>query len=146
MGDIERRIAVAQQFLRMPDIHVLKQPLGTDTDLFTENLLEVGPLVPRPLRQPVKIRRFVVMGDEIIDGLGDDLICMIHALSITARKARANPFLAMTRKQIHEFFSRLRALNPEPKGELQYTNPYTLLVAVVLSAQATDKGVNKATP
>ena len=52
----------------------------------------------------------------------------------------------MTRKQIHEFFSRLRAANPEPKGELQYTNPYTLLVAVVLSAQATDKGVNKATP
>jgi endonuclease III len=52
----------------------------------------------------------------------------------------------MTRRQIHEFFSRLRALNPEPKGELQYTNPFTLLVAVVLSAQATDKGVNKATP
>ncbi len=52
----------------------------------------------------------------------------------------------MTRKQIHEFFSRLRAANPEPKGELQYTNPFTLLVAVVLSAQATDKGVNKATP
>jgi endonuclease III len=52
----------------------------------------------------------------------------------------------MTRKQIHEFFSRLRASNPEPKGELQYTNSFTLLVAVVLSAQATDKGVNKATP
>src|SRR3982751_188706 len=51
----------------------------------------------------------------------------------------------MTRKQIHEFFSRLRAANPEPKTELQYINPYTLLVAVVLSAQATDKGVNKAT-
>lgn len=52
----------------------------------------------------------------------------------------------MNKKQIHEFFSRLRAVNPEPKGELFYTNPYTLLVAVVLSAQATDKGVNKATP
>lgn len=52
----------------------------------------------------------------------------------------------MNKKQIHEFFSRLRAANPEPKGELYYTNPYTLLVAVVLSAQATDKGVNKATP
>lgn len=48
--------------------------------------------------------------------------------------------------QIHEFFSVLHALNPEPKGELTYTNPFTLLVAVVLSAQATDKGVNKATP
>ncbi len=46
---------------------------------------------------------------------------------------------------IDEFFSRLSALNPEPKGELEYKNPFTLLVAVVLSAQATDIGVNKAT-
>src|SRR4029079_4071341 len=38
------------------------------------------------------------------------------------------------------------AANPEPKGELHYTSPFTLLVAVVLSAQATDAGVNKATP
>lgn len=44
-----------------------------------------------------------------------------------------------------QFFARLEALNPEPKGELNYTNAYTLLVAVVLSAQATDTGVNKAT-
>ena len=42
-------------------------------------------------------------------------------------------------------FERLAAVNPEPKGELNHVNPYTLLVAVVLSAQATDKGVNKAT-
>ncbi len=47
--------------------------------------------------------------------------------------------------EIDEFFSILSALNPEPKGELNYTNDYTLLVAVVLSAQATDIGVNKAT-
>ncbi len=52
----------------------------------------------------------------------------------------------MTRAKVIEFFRRLRAQNPEPKGELDYTNPFTLLVAVVLSAQATDKGVNKATP
>jgi endonuclease III len=44
-----------------------------------------------------------------------------------------------------ELFSRLKRANPEPKTELNYTNPYTLLVAVVLSAQATDKGVNLAT-
>ena len=43
-------------------------------------------------------------------------------------------------------FRRFAAATPEPKGELFYTNPYTLVVAVVLSAQATDKGVNKATP
>jgi endonuclease-3 len=46
---------------------------------------------------------------------------------------------------IEALFARLAAALPEPKGELNYTNPYTLLVAVVLSAQATDKGVNKAT-
>src|SRR5579871_6837619 len=44
-----------------------------------------------------------------------------------------------------EFFARLKKVLPDPKTELEYVNPYTLLVAVVLSAQATDKGVNKAT-
>jgi len=48
--------------------------------------------------------------------------------------------------EITDFFSRLQRANPAPKTELEYTNPFTLLVAVVLSAQATDKGVNKATP
>ena len=52
----------------------------------------------------------------------------------------------MKKENIIEFFSRLKEENPEPKGELNYTNPFTLLVAVVLSAQATDVGVNKATP
>ncbi len=47
--------------------------------------------------------------------------------------------------KVEQFFARLQAGNPEPKGELNYTNPYTLLVAVALSAQATDTGVNKAT-
>jgi len=48
--------------------------------------------------------------------------------------------------QIEEAFRRFQAANPEPKGELKHINPFTLLVAVVLSAQATDAGVNKATP
>jgi endonuclease-3 len=47
--------------------------------------------------------------------------------------------------EIRALFERFRAHNPEPKGELESVNPYTLLVAVVLSAQATDAGVNKAT-
>ena len=51
----------------------------------------------------------------------------------------------MTPQKVKEFFARLQKQNPEPKGELEYTNPYTLLVAAVLSAQATDSGVNKAT-
>lgn len=52
----------------------------------------------------------------------------------------------MKKENVIEFFTRMKALNPEPKGELDYVNPFTLLVAVVLSAQATDVGVNKATP
>ncbi len=51
----------------------------------------------------------------------------------------------LTKAQIEEFFKILHADNPQPQGELNYTNAYTLLVAVALSAQATDKGVNKAT-
>jgi endonuclease-3 len=51
----------------------------------------------------------------------------------------------MKKDNVIEFFSRLQAIEPEPKGELNYSNPFTLLVAVVLSAQATDIGVNKAT-
>ena len=46
---------------------------------------------------------------------------------------------------MHRIFSRFHAANPEPKGELEHVNAFTLLVAVALSAQATDVGVNKAT-
>jgi endonuclease-3 len=51
-----------------------------------------------------------------------------------------------TAAEVEEAFRRFSKANPEPKGELQYIDPFTLLVAVVLSAQATDAGVNKATP
>jgi endonuclease-3 len=47
--------------------------------------------------------------------------------------------------RIREIFARLAARNPHPRGELDYIDPFTLLVAVVLSAQATDAGVNRAT-
>jgi endonuclease-3 len=50
-----------------------------------------------------------------------------------------------TRPEAMEFFSRFAKRDPDPRTELYYNSPYTLLVAVVLSAQATDKGVNKAT-
>ena len=48
-------------------------------------------------------------------------------------------------EEIVEIFSRFRKQRPEPKGELEHVNPYTLVVAVALSAQATDAGVNRAT-
>ena len=51
----------------------------------------------------------------------------------------------MKKADVDEFFRRLAARAPAPKSELAYHNPYTLVVAVVLSAQATDTGVNKAT-
>jgi endonuclease III len=62
--------------------------------------------------------------------------------SASKAKASTKPW---TPAEAYEAFSRFRKANPEPKGELEHLNPYTLLVAVVLSAQATDAGVNKAT-
>ncbi len=61
------------------------------------------------------------------------------------KAAKARPRAKLSRDQIHEIFRRFAAANPEPKSELEYHDPFTLLVAVVLSAQATDAGVNKAT-
>ena len=52
----------------------------------------------------------------------------------------------MSKREIEEFYRRLKETRPIPQTELEFGNPFTLLVAVVLSAQATDVGVNKATP
>ena len=52
---------------------------------------------------------------------------------------------SLSKEKILEIFSRFSKITPEPKGELEYTSPYTLLIAVVLSAQSTDVGVNKVT-
>jgi endonuclease III len=62
-----------------------------------------------------------------------------------ARPARPKRPKKLARAEIAEIFRRLREANPEPRSELEYVNPFTLLVAVALSAQATDIGVNKAT-
>ncbi|MBN1966414.1 MAG: endonuclease III, partial [Anaerolineae bacterium] len=51
----------------------------------------------------------------------------------------------MNAQKRREIFERLRAENPSPTTELKYSSPFELLVAVILSAQATDRGVNKAT-
>lgn len=60
--------------------------------------------------------------------------------------AKAAPRSArMPKADVVEMFTRLRELNPHPKTELEYSSPFELLVAVALSAQATDVGVNKAT-
>ncbi|MBV2142316.1 endonuclease III [Falsochrobactrum sp. TDYN1] len=62
-----------------------------------------------------------------------------------ARRPRRVAGTLYTADEIHEIFRRFSILRPEPKGELEHVNSFTLLVAVVLSAQATDAGVNKAT-
>jgi endonuclease-3 len=63
-----------------------------------------------------------------------------------ARGNRPQPTRPFTKAEIAEFYRRLAASRPIPQTELEFINPYTLLVAVVLSAQATDVGVNRATP
>ncbi|OYR19964.1 endonuclease III [Brucella thiophenivorans] len=63
----------------------------------------------------------------------------------SARRPRRVSGTLYTADEIHEIFRRFSILRPEPKGELEHVNAFTLLVAVVLSAQATDAGVNKAT-
>jgi endonuclease III len=82
----------------------------------------------------------------------------LHYTGSMARKATPRPAKKAVKKaksgklkpwipaEVEEAFRRFAKATPAPKGELQHINPYTLLVAVVLSAQATDAGVNKATP
>jgi endonuclease III len=77
------------------------------------------------------------------------------ARKVAAKPAKAPPKAKPSKRQpaakarppgeVRAMFQRFAAANPEPKGELEHVNPFTLLVAVVLSAQATDAGVNKAT-
>jgi endonuclease III len=69
-----------------------------------------------------------------------------HARIGADQKAAAGTLSQWTTAEIEEAFRRFQSANPVPKGELAHINPFTLLVAVVLSAQATDAGVNKATP
>jgi endonuclease III len=62
------------------------------------------------------------------------------------REASLGDLPQWTSAEVEEAFRRFAAVNPAPRGELEHVNPFTLLVAVVLSAQATDAGVNRATP
>jgi endonuclease III len=64
---------------------------------------------------------------------------------IVAKEPDAKRERPWTPAEVTEAFERFRKANPDPKGELEHLNPFTLLVAVVLSAQATDAGVNRAT-
>ncbi|HLC08763.1 MAG TPA: endonuclease III [Methyloceanibacter sp.] len=68
------------------------------------------------------------------------------AVQRKSAKRKTAPGSRLTETEITELFRRFHAADPHPKTELHYNDPFTLLVAVVLSAQATDASVNKATP
>jgi len=87
---------------------------------------------PQPKSKPAKAKRAKKSRKRIV------------AKPQRARTAAKKP-KPWTASEVHEAFGRFRKANPEPKGELEHLNPFTLLVAVVLSAQATDAGVNRAT-
>ncbi|ACU47187.1 endonuclease III [Brucella microti] len=69
----------------------------------------------------------------------------VNGSTSPVRRPRRVAGTLYTADEIHEIFRRFSIQRPEPKGELEHVNTFTLLVAVVLSAQATDAGVNKAT-
>lgn len=70
---------------------------------------------------------------------------LVKPLTASVRVSRARTPKPVDKATVAEIFRRFHKLSPEPKGELEHTNAYTLLVAVALSAQSTDVGVNKAT-
>jgi endonuclease III len=92
----------------------------------------------RPRRKPP--------GESAIAPLKDPKLKSAKLRAKADREAAHGELPQWTEAEVEEAFRRFAAANPEPRGELQSINPFTLLVAVVLSAQATDAGVNKATP
>jgi endonuclease III len=93
-----------------------------------------------PLRDPILANPTARAGQRRWTSL--DLRPYSARFSALVGTLMARPF---SKSEVESFFARLKARMPAPKTELDYINAYTLLVAVVLSAQATDKGVNKAT-
>ncbi len=79
-------------------------------------------------------------------GAGEDRKGAAPKAGSAAKRAKKAPGSLLTEAEIAEIFRRFAEADPKPKTELRYTDPFTLLVAVVLSAQATDTSVNLATP
>ena len=79
-------------------------------------------------------------------GAGEDRNGAAPKARPAVKRAKKAPGSLLTEAEIAEIFRRFAEADPEPKTELRYTDPFTLLVAVVLSAQATDTSVNLATP
>jgi endonuclease-3 len=104
-------------------------------------------VVPKPARKTArKPAKKTVSGPAVSRPPGTSPKTSPKTNPKTNRKPVAGEPPPWTNAEVEEAFRRFQAANPEPVGELQYVTPFTLLVAVVLSAQATDAGVNKATP
>lgn len=95
-------------------------------------------VVKKPLRQPPATPR------KRDGGKASPAVQAAGQPARTTRKG-AGSRKRLSEAEVAEIFRRFAAIEPAPKGELEHSNPFTLLVAVVLSAQATDAGVNKAT-
>ncbi|MGE5535811.1 MAG: endonuclease III [Acidobacteriota bacterium] len=101
-------------------------------------------MAKKAIRKPInkRVKRALRKADKAKAARGKPLRKQAEADAKAARGALPQ----WTTAQIEEAFRRFQAAKPAPETELKYRNPFTLLVAVVLSAQATDAGVNKATP
>jgi endonuclease III len=99
----------------------------------------------KPFRQPIAARRprRVAAAPLLLTPSAKAMRGAAEVASSAGRRAKAPALI--TDAELAEAFRRLHAIEPYPKGELEHVNAFTLLVAVVLSAQATDAGVNKAT-
>ncbi len=95
-------------------------------------------------RQPNSIKGAIVKDSEAASAKGKTKKAS-KAAPAGKKPVRRRKWSKMSREDIEELFARFSRQRPNPRGELDYTSAYTLLVAVVLSAQATDVGVNKAT-
>ena len=102
----------------------------------------VTPFLAQPTRRKARLpdTMKILAKNLSLRGGGRFGLRQIGGLGMKRRMAKQ-----MDYKTIHEVFSRFRESEAEPKGELNHVNAYTLVVAVALSAQATDAGVNKAT-
>jgi endonuclease-3 len=100
---------------------------------------------PRPKAKPAKSGKPVVAKPARTRAAKKPVKVLAKSKIVKAKTTKSPPIKPWSAAEVYEAFSRFRKANPEPKGELEHLNPYTLLVAVVLSAQATDAGVNRAT-
>src|SRR5215475_7353554 len=99
------------------------------------------------------ILRIVNSNSQPAEAIQPDLTASLHyphertlGLLGSVRPSKLGGMRAFSKREVREFYRRLAETRPIPQTELEFINPFTLLVAVVLSAQATDSGVNKATP